>query len=88
MSDKTTAETSTYKGNPVFSIKNEYTDKEGNTKQGNVISFGVRKAKAIIEHYEAIKAFVEANDNNNTQQIDLSKLTPEQQALVNSFIQS
>lgn len=45
--------TSTFKGNAVIGI----TDGEN-----RVISFGLKKAKAILSQMEAIKAFVEAND--------------------------
>lgn len=52
-----------------------------------VVSFGLTKAKAILASYEDIKAFVEANDKGETATIDMSKLTPEQQTLVQSFVQ-
>lgn len=45
--------TSTFKGSAVIGI----TDGEK-----RVISFGVKKAKAILSQIEAIKVFVEAND--------------------------
>ena len=67
-----------FKGNKTISILNG--DKR-------VVSFGLSKAKAILASYEEIKAFVEANDKGETAQIDLSKLTPEQQSLLQSFIQ-
>jgi len=70
-----------YKGNKTISINNG--DKR-------VVSFGLTKAKAILASYEDIKKFVEENDNggsSNNTTIDMSKLTPEQQQLVQSFIQ-
>lgn len=75
-----TIEVGEYKGNKTISISNG--DKR-------VVSFGLTKAKAILASYEAIKSFVEANEDNSTSTatIDLDKLTPEQQQLVQSFIQ-
>lgn len=86
MSDKITSETGSYKGSPTFTINKEYQDKEGNTKSSRVLTFGVAKAKAIYSLMDEIKAFIEANESSNTQQIDLDKLTPEQQQLVQSFV--
>jgi len=51
MSDYKT-ETGEYKGNKTISILKD--DKR-------VVSFGIKKAAAIVENMEAIKAFVEAN---------------------------
>lgn len=75
-----TTTTDVYKGNPTISIFSG--DKR-------ILSFGLRKAKAILGVIEEIKSFVESNENasSNSATIDLSKLTPEQQALINSFIQ-
>lgn len=53
------SETSTFKGNAVIGITND--DKR-------VISFGVKKAKAILSQVEAIKAFVDANDKGATEE--------------------
>lgn len=86
MADKFKTSTGEYKGSKTLKIEKEYTDKDGNTKNGHVITFGVGKAKAILAAIEDIKKFVEENDKSNTQTVDMSKLTPEQQALVNSFI--
>ena len=44
-----------YKGNPMFVIKNSDEDKFP-------FSFGVKKAKLIVEHIENIKKFVEKYD--------------------------
>ena len=49
------ASESEYKGNPMFVIKNTEDDKFP-------FSFGVKKAKLILEHVESIKKFVEKND--------------------------
>lgn len=48
-----------YKGNPTISLPLGAMDSEGNEK---VFTFGVRKAKAILEYIEEIKEFVEANE--------------------------
>ena len=44
-----------YKGNPMFVIKNTEEDKFP-------FSFGVKKAKLVLEHIEEIKKFVEKHD--------------------------
>ena len=46
-----------YKGNPLFVIKNNEDDKYP-------FSFGVKKAKLVLEHIENIKKFVEKNDKD------------------------
>lgn len=51
MSDYTT-ETGEFKGNKTISIING---------EKRVVSFGIKKAKAIVENIEAIKKFVEEN---------------------------
>lgn len=51
--------TSEFKGSPVIGITTVDGDKR-------VISFGLKKAKAILSQVEAIKAFVEANDKEET----------------------
>ncbi len=48
-------EESEYKGNPVLVIKNTEEDRYP-------FSFGVKKAKMILENLEAIKKFVDKND--------------------------
>lgn len=50
-----------YKGNPLFKIYK--VDDEGNEveKYGTIVSFGVTKAKYILENIEAIKEFVAEN---------------------------
>lgn len=85
MADKFKTTTGDYKGSKTLAIKKEYVNKEGETKEGHVLTFGVGKAKAILAVLEEIKTFVEENDKD-TQTVDLSKLSPEEQALVNSFI--
>jgi len=47
-----------YKGNPTISLPLGGVDKEGNEK---LFTFGVKKAKSILEHIEEIKEFVEVN---------------------------
>ncbi len=47
-----------YKGNPTISLPLGTTDRDGNEK---AFTFGVKKAKAILEHIEEIKEFVEVN---------------------------
>ena len=50
------AEQGLFKGNPTFTINDE-----ANKEYPRVISFGVKKAQAILECIEELKAFVEAN---------------------------
>ena len=47
------SETTVFKGNPVIGIT---------SGEKRVITFGVKKAKAILSQIEAIKEFIEAND--------------------------
>ena len=49
------AEESEFKGNPVLILKNDPEDRYPFT-------FGVKKAKLMLEHIEDIKAFVTKND--------------------------
>ena len=55
-------ERKTYKGNAVLSIS-----KKTESGEYNVISFGLNKAKAVLECQEAIKQFVEETENLNKQ---------------------
>lgn len=48
-------EESEYKGNPLLVLKNTAEDRYP-------FSFGIKKAKLIIEHIEDIKKFVAKND--------------------------
>jgi hypothetical protein len=51
-----------FKGSPVFVIKE--LDENGipkETKYGPFLSFGIKKANAIVEHLEELKKFVEDN---------------------------
>lgn len=50
-----------YKGNKILKIYK--IDEEGNEveKYGTIVSFGVTKAKYILENIEAIKEFVQEN---------------------------
>ena len=50
-----TVKRTTYKGNPILQIWNGEGDKFP------VVSFGVRKARAILEHVEDITGFVAAH---------------------------
>ena len=86
MSNETKTKIGSYKGHPLFSIVKEY-EKDGEKKESAYIKFGLGKAKAILAHLEELKKFVEDNDNGNTSAtVDLSELTPEQQQMVNSFV--
>lgn len=53
------AEESEYKGNPVLVLKNAEDDRYPFT-------FGVKKAKLMLEHIEEIKKFVAKNDKEKT----------------------
>lgn len=44
-----------FKGSPIISLKRDEDDKYG-------LTFGVRKAKLVVEHIEDIKTFVEENE--------------------------
>lgn len=52
-------EESEYKGNPVLILKNNEEDRYPFT-------FGVKKAKLMLEHIDDIKKFVEKNDKEKT----------------------
>ena len=52
-------EESTYRNNPVLVLKKDQDDKYP-------FSFGLAKAKAILEAIEDIKKFVEKNDKKST----------------------
>lgn len=86
MSHNYSSETGDYKGNPTLTITKEY-EKDGEKKQGKVITFGLTKAEAILSQIEEIKKFVEANKKSETQTVDLDKLSSEQKELVQSFVQ-
>lgn len=49
------AEITEFKGNPIISLKKDEEDKYG-------LTFGIRKAKLVIEHIDDIKDFVASND--------------------------
>jgi hypothetical protein len=53
-----------FKGNKIFKIYK--VDDEGNEleKYGTVMSFGLTKAKFLLEHVEDIKKFVETYSND------------------------
>lgn len=53
------SQTGTYNNNPVITLNKNV---DGEDKR--VMSFGVKKAKAILAEMEAIKSFVEANDKS------------------------
>ena len=62
------AEVYEYKGHPVISIPlPSYVDKEGVEKTQN-FSFGIKKARAILEHIEEIREFAIAPEL--TDQVD------------------
>ncbi|MCP4914437.1 MAG: hypothetical protein GY909_15085 [Oligoflexia bacterium] len=52
-----------YKGNKIVKIYK--VDEEGNEleKYGTIVSFGLTKAKYILEHIDEIKEFVESQSN-------------------------
>lgn len=52
-----TTETGEFKGNKTISIING---------EKRVVSFGIKKAKAIVENIEAIKKFVEENSTEES----------------------
>ena len=64
-----TIETSIYKGHPTISIL-----KDGN----RVFSCGAKKAQAIVDNFEALKEFAEAN----TEKVDAEKLPEHLQELL------
>lgn len=49
--------TGQFKGNPTITI---------NDGEKRVVSFGLKKAKAIVAQYDEIKQFVEANDKGTS----------------------
>jgi len=52
-------EESEYKGNPLLVLKNTAEDRYP-------FSFGIKKAKLIVEHFEDIKKFVAKHDKEKT----------------------
>ena len=54
-----------------------------NLEDKYVIGFGIKKAEAILDQLEELKAFVEAN---KTSTVDADKLNDEQKDLVQTFI--
>ncbi|MBI4411528.1 MAG: hypothetical protein HY541_03485 [Deltaproteobacteria bacterium] len=54
-------EESEYKGNPLLVLKNTAEDRYP-------FSFGIKKAKLIIEHFEDIKKFVAKNDKEKSEE--------------------
>ena len=77
MSNKYKSVTGEFKGSKTITISTE--------EDKYVVGFGLKKAEAILDQIEEIKAFVEANKVDSTQQIDIDSLTSEQQTLVQSF---
>ncbi len=53
-----------FKGNKIFKIYK--VDEEGNEveKYGTIVSFGISKAKYILEHIEDIQKFVDTYSND------------------------
>lgn len=49
------SEITEFKGNPIISLKRDEEDKYG-------LTFGIRKAKLVIEHIEDIKKFIAENE--------------------------
>ena len=54
-----------YKGNKILKIFK--VDEEGNEleKYGTIVSFGLTKAKYIIEHFDEIKKFIDEHSENS-----------------------
>ena len=50
-----------YKGNPMFKIIKVDEDGE-QVGEYPVVSFGLKKAKAILDHKEELEQFIEEND--------------------------
>jgi hypothetical protein len=81
MMSKLTTVVGEFKGNKTITINN------GDRR---VITFGITKAKAIIESIDAIKEFVANNDNtknSNDLTINLDNLTEDQKSLILSLTQ-
>jgi hypothetical protein len=66
-----------YKGHKTISIFND--DKF-------VVSFGISKAKAILEVLDDVKEFVEKNQTNSSSKINFDSLTEEQKKAIMQFI--
>lgn len=57
------SEQSDFNGHKVFTVYQTTTNKSGKELTANVITFGLRKAIAIIDQIEQIKQFVKDNEN-------------------------
>ena len=65
-----------FKGRPVLQIFN--TDKDGKTEGQPVITFGITKAKALQDHADDIKRFIETYSSSVAKTVDVSKLSTEE----------
>lgn len=74
-------ERKTYKGNAVLSIS-----KATDSGEYNVISFGLNKAKAILECQEAIKEFVEENQNSSKDKDTINNINNLSQDQINQIL--
>ena len=55
---------SKYKGHPIFEVWP--TDENGNTGKYCTVKVGVKKAEALLEHIEELKAFVAKHNGGNS----------------------
>jgi hypothetical protein len=51
-----------------------------------VVSFGVNKAKAILEVLDDVREFVEKNQSKNSSKINFDSLTEDQKKAIMQFI--
>ncbi len=76
MSTKTKARTGQYKGHIILEIVN--LDDKGQAIGTPIISFGVKKAKAIMDNLEDVERFIKNHSTQSAEMLDVSKLTEEQ----------
>lgn len=74
-------ERKTYKGSAVLSIS-----KTTDSGEYSVISFGLNKAKAILECQDAIKQFVEDAQNSNTNKDTINSINNLSQDQINQIL--
>lgn len=78
-----------FKGHNIFGIFE--VDDFGNKKEPNkgpMLSFGAKKASILLSHKEDLEKFVASNQVQSPTEsgIDLSKLSPEQQAQIMAIL--
>lgn len=76
MANKTKAKTGQYKGHIILEIV--ALDDNGAQVGQPVISFGVKKAKAILDNLPEIERFVKNHSGTVADNIDVTKLSEEQ----------